>query len=244
MAKLIVNADDFGLSRGVNYGIVDAYLNGILTSTTLMVTMPGLMHAIELSKQHPGLKVGLHLNIALGTPLTEGKSLTDSQGQFIKPNQLPSDHVYDEEEVYRELEAQYEKFVFMMKRKPTHLDSHLFTSDLIDVMNTCARRLANTYQIPLRNNDIPGFNHVRFLQFRTYHASMGLEYFYDHIDDIVTHEYSELMTHPAYMDSFIMSQSSYNLQRLEELDFLTSEKTLNLIKEYKIELISYEDVSI
>ena len=242
MAKLIVNADDFGLSRAVNYGIVDSYLNGILTSTTLMVTMPAFMHAVELSGQYPGLKIGLHLNIALGEPLTIGKSLTSSNGQFIKPNQLSKDHVYDEEEVFSELEAQYQKFVSTMHRSPTHLDSHLFTSDLNEVMKKCAIRLAKKYQLPLRNNDIPGFQHVRFIQFRTYQAKMGLDYFYDNIEDIVTYEYTELMTHPAYMDSYIMDNSSYNLQRLEELDFLTSAKTLKLISDYKIELISYEDV--
>ena len=42
--KLIVNADDFGLTRSVNYGILDAHLNGIVTSTTLMVTMGMLLN--------------------------------------------------------------------------------------------------------------------------------------------------------------------------------------------------------
>lgn len=244
MAKIIVNADDFGLSRAVNYGIVDAFRNGILTSTTLMMNTPGLDHGVELSRQYPDLKVGLHLNIALGHPLTGGKTLVGDNGEFIKPKNLKPDHFFDEEEVYHEIEAQYDRFVSMMGKKPSHLDSHLFTTDSNHVMEKCAIRLAETYHLPLRNHDIEGFRHVRFVQFRTYQAEVGSNYVYDNIDDIVKYDYTEIMTHPAYMDSFVMNKSSYNLKRLEELDFLTSERTKQMIRDYKIELISYEDVAI
>lgn len=244
MIKMIINADDFGLSRGVNYGIVDAFKNGILTSTTLMMNTPGLEHAIELSKQYPDLKIGLHLNIALGKPLTKGQSLVGHGGQFIKPKNLDPNHFFSEEEVYDEIEAQYEKFLLLLGRKPTHLDSHLFTTDSNDIMRKCAIRLADKYHLPLRNYDIKGFQHVRFVQYRTYQAEVGLNYIYDNIQDIVKYDYTEIMTHPAYMDSYIMNKSSYNLKRLEELDFLTNERTKQMIKDYNIDLISYEDVKI
>ena len=242
MVKLIVNADDFGLCRGINYGIVDAYKNGILTSTTLLTNTPVLEHAIELSSQYPGLKIGLHLNIALGKPLTDGKSLVGENGEFIKPRNLDPNHIYDEKEVFDEIEAQYNKFISLMKKKPTHFDSHLFTTDSNSVMEKCAIQLAKKYNLPLRNHDIDGFHHVRFVQFRTYNGEVGLNYIYDNIEDIVKYEYTEIMSHPGYMDSYIMNTSSYNLKRLEELDFLTSNKTKEMIEKYGIELISYEDV--
>ena len=49
--KLIVNADDFGLTPGVNYGIIEAFKYGILTSTTLMINQPFVEHAIDLKKK-------------------------------------------------------------------------------------------------------------------------------------------------------------------------------------------------
>ncbi len=58
MGKVIFNSDDFGYSYGVNYGILDAYQRGILTSTTLMANMPGFEHAVKLKKEVPGLGVG------------------------------------------------------------------------------------------------------------------------------------------------------------------------------------------
>ena len=129
MGRMAHDPSNFG---GFDYKegpYVDAYKNGILTSTTLLTNTPGLEHAIELSHQYPGLKIGLHLNIALGKPLTDGKSLVGENGEFIKPRNLDPNHIYDEKEVFDEIEAQYNKFISLMKKKPTHFDSHLFTTD-------------------------------------------------------------------------------------------------------------------
>jgi predicted glycoside hydrolase/deacetylase ChbG (UPF0249 family) len=58
MIKLIVNADDFGYSRGINHAIIDCHQHGIVNSATMMMNMPGVAHAVELanfeSKAHGG----------------------------------------------------------------------------------------------------------------------------------------------------------------------------------------------
>lgn len=64
---LIINADDFGLSEGVNRGIIHAYQKGVVTSTTLLAHMPASAHAIKLAKANPSLGVGVHLNSTMGT---------------------------------------------------------------------------------------------------------------------------------------------------------------------------------
>jgi hopanoid biosynthesis associated protein HpnK len=69
MIKVIVNADDFGLSGGVNEGIIRAHREGILTSATLMANMPGFDQAVALARANPGLGVGVHLNIVRGRPV-------------------------------------------------------------------------------------------------------------------------------------------------------------------------------
>ena len=61
---LIVNADDFGLSEGVNRGIIRAHEQGILTSASLMVRWPAAAEAARYAAQHPRLSVGLHLDLA------------------------------------------------------------------------------------------------------------------------------------------------------------------------------------
>lgn len=70
MAKIIINADDFGLSESVNTAIIEAFKKGYITNTTLMVNMPGTEDAVKRAKEL-GLwdRVGLHLNLYEGVPL-------------------------------------------------------------------------------------------------------------------------------------------------------------------------------
>ena len=69
MKRLIVNADDFGRSTGINLGIVRAQREGIVTSTTLMTNAPGTAHAATLAATTPGLAIGVHLVLTYARPL-------------------------------------------------------------------------------------------------------------------------------------------------------------------------------
>jgi hopanoid biosynthesis associated protein HpnK len=86
MKKVIINADDFGLSKGVNEGIILAHQKGILTSTSLITNMPGFAQAVELAKQNERLGVGLHLNIVRGqpfSPVDRVESLLNKEQNFF-----------------------------------------------------------------------------------------------------------------------------------------------------------------
>ena len=69
--KLIVNADDFGLTDGVTFGILSAMEHGIVTSTTMMVNMPGTQTAAEIARKVPTLAIGLRN----GRPLQRGRTV-------------------------------------------------------------------------------------------------------------------------------------------------------------------------
>jgi predicted glycoside hydrolase/deacetylase ChbG (UPF0249 family) len=80
--KLIVNADDFGISEAVNRGIVDAHDRGIVTSTSLMATGSAFEHAVELARSRPRLAVGVHLTLTEQRPLTPALGLVTADGTF------------------------------------------------------------------------------------------------------------------------------------------------------------------
>ena len=69
MKRLIITADDLGLSRGINKGIFQAHRDGTLTSASLLVNMPGFEDAVDQIRQAPGLSVGVHINVVRGRPL-------------------------------------------------------------------------------------------------------------------------------------------------------------------------------
>jgi chitin disaccharide deacetylase len=82
--NLVVNADDFGLTEGINRGILDAFENGIVTSTSLLATMPAFHHAAELARLN-NLDIGAHISLTLGTPCSGNERLSPilRDGEFI-----------------------------------------------------------------------------------------------------------------------------------------------------------------
>lgn len=129
MKALIVNADDFGLTAGVNRGILDCFLAGSLSSTTLMVNVSATEEAVEMARQNPALGVGLHFNLTLGRPVCEPdqvKTLVGGDGQFFPRGNLEKRlllGVVDQADVRREFAAQLKRFL-EFGIPLSHIDSH------------------------------------------------------------------------------------------------------------------------
>jgi predicted glycoside hydrolase/deacetylase ChbG (UPF0249 family) len=125
--RLIVNADDFGLSRGVNSGIIEAAETGVVTSASMIVNMPGFDDGVARARSHPSLSLGLHVNLTTGKPLTTAPSLTRGKTGEFYPLALLLARVsfgrVDSSEVAQECAAQIDRMVDA-GIPPTHLDSH------------------------------------------------------------------------------------------------------------------------
>jgi chitin disaccharide deacetylase len=127
----IINGDDFGFSVGVNQAIVQAHTDGILTSTSLMVSAAQADMAIALAKQHPTLGVGLHLVLVCGRsvlPPAQIPHLVDGSGNFSNnPAQAGLKYQFSKaarRELRLEIRAQLEKF--QESGLPmSHVDGHL-----------------------------------------------------------------------------------------------------------------------
>lgn len=145
MRGLIVNADDFGLSPGVSRGILRAHREGIVTSTTFMVNFPWAAEMAELLRGAPRLGVGLHLNLTTGAPVlppSQVPSLVGPDGRFRR-SLLRLLRRLRPAEAEREWSAQVERFVALLGRLPTHLDTHRYLQaypPLCGVMLRVARR--------------------------------------------------------------------------------------------------------
>ncbi|MBI5625202.1 MAG: ChbG/HpnK family deacetylase [Elusimicrobia bacterium] len=126
---VIINADDFGLTRSVNQAVVACHEKGVVTSATLMANAPAFDEAVALAKAHPSLGVGLHFNLTLGTPLCPPDripSLVDASGAFFPRRGLELKALLGRVEsshVALELEAQYHRLAHA-GLKPTHIDGH------------------------------------------------------------------------------------------------------------------------
>lgn len=110
---LIVNADDLGLSEGVNRGIAQAHEHGIVTSASLMVRAPHARAAAAYAAAHPALSVGLHVDL--------GEWRYAGEAWIAAYEVVPTD---DADAVAAEVAAQLERFTALTGATPTHLDSH------------------------------------------------------------------------------------------------------------------------
>lgn len=253
MTRLIINADDFGMSEGVTLGILKAHKDGVLRSTTLMVGMPYATQAAELAKKCPDLHVGIHFTLSAGKPVLDPKdipSLVDEKGYFhsqswhkINKEKPIEEDELNYEEVYRELEAQFNRFVDIMGRLPDHIDSHHFTSSYPRVHEQ-AKKFAYQYDLPVRyTHDYIESNYekVEFSN-RFYAGNVSIEYFTKDFDNMLSKEAFEIMSHPAFVDQFVMDNSSYNVQRCKELDVLCDPRLKEWIKENNVEMITFGDL--
>lgn len=249
--KVIMNADDFGFSKGVNLGILEGFQNGIISSTSLMTNMPGFEHAVSLMRQYPELlKVGLHLVTSVEYALSPNlKTLTDETGHFYHDEAKIANS--DLNELKIEYEAQLNKFL-ATGFKPTHIDFHwCHTPKQLEA----AMYLAKKYDLPVRAGDktieaLFSQNHVRF-------APNHISDFYDQgerhndVDTLLAllerslNDHLDIIgfaVHPAYVDQDLLRLSSYNVQRAKELSVLLDQRVKDYIASHDIQMISFQDI--
>jgi predicted glycoside hydrolase/deacetylase ChbG (UPF0249 family) len=154
--RLIVNADDFGLTAGVNRGIVDAITNGIVTSATLMANASAFDEAVAFAKNHR-LSIGCHVVLIDGTPLSHVPSLTQGTLHFrksLKDFALAALlKKLSAAEIQQEAEAQIRRIHaagITVTHVDTHKHTHLFPHVLRPVVRAAKacgiRRIRNPFE--------------------------------------------------------------------------------------------------
>lgn len=130
MKRLIVNADDFGLTEGVNRAIIDGHKNGIITSTTLMANAMAFDSAIAASSTAPRLGVGVHLNLTQGRPVSSAlkiPSIVASGGSFYPSPGILARRILLRQVNPRDVETEFRGQIDKIASagiRITHLDSH------------------------------------------------------------------------------------------------------------------------
>ncbi len=149
--RVIINADDYGMSPGISEGILRGHRHGIVTSTTVMINMPAAAEAVRRLREYPALGVGVHLNAAQGPPVSQaGGALAGDDGEMewatpklvrrcmLRPGLLRA--------IAEEFEAQL-CLALDLGVRPTHLDSHRHLHAFTPVFRSVVR-LAARYDIP------------------------------------------------------------------------------------------------
>jgi predicted glycoside hydrolase/deacetylase ChbG (UPF0249 family) len=263
---LVVNADDLGLTVGVNNGIFDAYDRGILTSASLMANAPATANAIRGLRTRPALGIGVHLTLvddAPTLPPDRVPSLVQDDGRF-PPSWKPfivSCLVgrVSMDEVERELAAQIGRVVSQGIR-PTHLDAHKHVHAYPPVFAIVVR-LAERFGIPVVRvpyegslADLPLFvwthrdyalasaHGVRTPRFigRATTGVMTADSLAAALRDLRA-GHTELMVHPGYVDDALRRMPTRLLEsRAREVALLTSGGVADLLIDEHIQLVAHD----
>ena len=245
MRRLVVTADDLGLTSGVVTGIGDAFRKGIVTSTSLMINAPAAEEAFALARQEPKLSVGLHFVLTFGRPVGRVDPLAavlNERGDFVRL-ESSSHETLAVGAVAGELEAQLERFVEGVGRAPSHIDGHHHVHALPNILPAvldASRRLGIPFRAPdaasQRKAEADGAPTTgRFIEafYGANEVSVEkLRILLESLDEGT----SELMCHPAHIDDELARVSSYVKERQEELATLTEPAVRRAIDELGIEL--------
>ena len=222
MKFLIVNADDFGYSRGINRGIVEAHNRGIVTSATTIVNAPATEEAVRIATENPGLSVGLHVNFT-----NEGERLVE----------------FNDPELCRgELRRQFDRFVALFGRLPTHLDSHQHVHSQ-EPLRSVLVATATALRVPLRH-ETPAIRYCGSFYGQTAEgspqpqliAAEALVRIVRGLGDGTT----ELACHPGYAADL---DTMYRSEHEREIDALCDPRVSAAIAELGITLCSFAEVA-
>ena len=227
---LIVNADDFGQSRGVTRGIIAAHERGIVTSTSLVVRWPAAAEAAAYGRAHPLLSVGLHVDL--------GEWVCRNDTWVPLYEVVPLD---DREVVAAEVQRQIETFRDLIGTDPTHLDSHQHVHRR-DPTRTIMTEVARSLGVPLRDQDAT----VRYCG--NFYGQTGTG---EPLPDAISADamlsllaalpagVTELGCHPAEGDDL---NTMYRAERGLELHTLCDPRVREGIAALRIELCSFHDM--
>jgi chitin disaccharide deacetylase len=213
MKWLIVTGDDFGISRGINRGIIEAHSNGIVTSASLMVNRPACEEAVALARAFPTLSLGLHLEL-----------------DGVDPAGVPA-----------EIERQNARFRELVGSAPTHVDTHHDIHRdprVLASLLTWGRRS----RVPVRGHSGVRYFSKFYGQWggESHLEQIGVEGFLRLLDTEIGEGLTELNCHPGYAEPGF--PSSYAAERAVEVRTLCDPGLRQAMRARGIQLIGFRDL--
>jgi predicted glycoside hydrolase/deacetylase ChbG (UPF0249 family) len=227
---LIVNADDFGQSHGINRGIVAAHRSGVVTSASLMVRWPAAPEAAAYAREHPSLSLGMHVD--LGEKVFR-------EGEWVPVYSVVP--LQDMSAITAEVSRQLDIFRRLMGRDPSHLDSHQHVH-LREPVRTILVDIARQLGLPLRhccpNVCYRGNFYGQTAEGTPLPEAISVHGLI-HILETLPPGCTELGCHPA--DGCDLD-TMYRSERLDELRVLCDPRVRTAIQSMGIELRSFKDL--
>lgn len=262
MPRLIVQADDIGITHATTLGILDSIVHGIVRATGLFTNRPDAAYAAARLRQLADVDVGIDLNFVTGGPLLAPHrvpGLVTASGRFRTSGEIRAthrviggDHVYqqfepdpfDREETLAEATAQVERFFDLMGRPPAYVHHHSLVSSVSDEV---VREVADDLGVPFvddlyRNGGLPLLPndwYAKPFPLQDQAAADPVRAIERLLPAILAHDVSLLIVHPGYIDAELLDLSTYSVIRARDLQAVTSPEVTALLRDAGVELSTF-----
>ena len=257
--KLIVQSDDYGMTRAVARGCIYGIEKGVVRATGAFMNMPWIEECIEWIKPYlDQISFGIDLNASTGPallPHDQIPTLTKENGNFYgsKENRAfdtdENDHDHlasHEDELYAEFKAQIEKFIQVVGKKPDYIHNHAYgTKTTAKVTEKLGKEynIITTSQFMDRDDVVQGgMGWYVFGNAQEQLAEKPIEWLVEDKAHMLDSEIGYVISHCGYVDAELFKLTSFTTCRAIDLDCMTSDEIKSWIKENHIEVVSFEEV--
>lgn len=258
--KLLVQSDDYGITRAAALGALHGIRNGIVRNTGLFANMPWAEEVTEWIRPYLGdIAFGIDLNASTGPsvlPHEQVPTLTHENGMFLGSKENRSldtdendhDHLADHyDELYAEFDAQIREFIRIVGKLPDYIHNHAYGTKTTEKVTM---DLVRKYGLPdsttlNKITETNMFTAMGWYVFGGPEAQLGEDlksYLLEDKAGFLKKDIGYLITHCGYCDAELFGLSSFNTCRVKDLEALTSEEVRQWVKDNNIELITFNDI--
>ena len=259
--RLIIRGDDMGYSHSGNEALIKSYNDGIETSIEVIVPSPWFPEAVKLLNQNPKIDVGLHFAITSEwdnvkwRPLTECKSLRDSDGYFYPmlfhnnnyPKQAIIDNDWKMDDYEKELRAQIGMALKYIPRL-SHISGHMGSTGFTPEIKELCKRVAKEYDLKMVDADSQKDNNIAYtgFEFKDKTTEERIEGFISMLDKLENGKTYVFVEHPGLDNDELKAISHIGYEdvakgRQDVTTIFTSEKVKEAILKKGIKLVSYKE---
>jgi predicted glycoside hydrolase/deacetylase ChbG (UPF0249 family) len=256
--KLLMQSDDYGITRAAACGILYGIHEGVIRNTGLFANMPWAAECVEMIRPDlDRIGFGIDLNASTGPSLLgydkvpglchkDGSFYTSRENRALDEKTPDHDHVvYDQ--IYAEFEAQILKYQELVGRLPDYFHGHAYgTKTTYQASIDLAKKYHRPYTLEISKHE--GMKQAG-LGWYAYGGSLDdqlkedpISYITSDPQGLLQSEYGYIITHCGYVDAELFKLSSFNVCRAKDLEAVTSDAVKQWIKDNKIELITFRDI--
>jgi predicted glycoside hydrolase/deacetylase ChbG (UPF0249 family) len=259
--KLLVQSDDYGITKGAAHGTLEAIEYGIVKNTGLFSNMSWAEECAAWIRPYlDRIAFGLDLNMSTGPSICahqvipglvqeNGMFLTSGMNRALDTDENGHDHCAAiKDQIEMEFEKQIERYISIVGKTPDYLHAHAYgTETTAEVSRELAKKYGIHYSMDLPSEmtdmKMAGFGWYKFPPtFENQIQDDPIQYITEDRDGLLEHQYGYIITHCGYCDAPLVEMSSFNLNRVKDLEAMTSPVVKKWVEENRVELISYKDL--